>query len=235
MPWCPVCKCEYREGITNCYDCRVPLVDSLDDINDPDDAAEENAGAQMYDGLEYEGFENEADPSFEDESYSPKDFENDINEAQASISNTFVKKADQYQEYLFSAYTCMLVGFAGIIFGILNIAGVFSIVSAEFTQYILLGVFILFFIGGIAMYSKSRTIKAQIGIENKKIDSVNEWLSENIDKSTLKSIKDPEVSDEINYFNYCEKVKEQLLFSIPDVDPAMADSLVDEYINRLLD
>lgn len=232
MPWCPVCKCEYREGITNCYDCRVPLVDSLEDIEDTDDTIDSlEAGTDMQ--MQGEA-ENDDILSLEDEGYSPEDFENDINEAQASISNTFVKKSDQYQEYLFSAYTCMLVGFAGIIFGILNIAGVFSVISVAFTQYILLGVFILFFIGGIAMYKKSRTIKAQIGIEDKMIASINEWLSDNINTDTLKSIKDPEVSDEINYFNYCEKVKERLLFSMPDVDPAMADSLVDEYINGLL-
>ena len=29
MPWCPKCKCEYREGITECADCKVALVDVL--------------------------------------------------------------------------------------------------------------------------------------------------------------------------------------------------------------
>lgn len=29
MPWCPVCKNEYREGFTMCSDCKVELVDSL--------------------------------------------------------------------------------------------------------------------------------------------------------------------------------------------------------------
>ena len=29
MPYCPKCKAEYREGITECADCHVPLVDSL--------------------------------------------------------------------------------------------------------------------------------------------------------------------------------------------------------------
>jgi len=32
MPFCPVCKNEYREGVTHCHECRVPLVDVIDDI-----------------------------------------------------------------------------------------------------------------------------------------------------------------------------------------------------------
>ncbi|MDD6101509.1 MAG: DUF308 domain-containing protein [Clostridiales bacterium] len=34
MPWCPVCKNEYREGFETCSDCRVSLVDNLTQIND---------------------------------------------------------------------------------------------------------------------------------------------------------------------------------------------------------
>lgn len=31
MPWCPVCKNEYREGIEFCAECKVPLVESLEE------------------------------------------------------------------------------------------------------------------------------------------------------------------------------------------------------------
>ena len=68
MPWCPKCKSEYREGIKECADCKIPLMDELppdsenpyskenqmkhqaqqwvlDDIEEPQEAdAEENAG-----------------------------------------------------------------------------------------------------------------------------------------------------------------------------------------------
>lgn len=29
MAWCPICKSEYREGFTECSECKVPLVDKL--------------------------------------------------------------------------------------------------------------------------------------------------------------------------------------------------------------
>jgi pentatricopeptide repeat protein len=31
MPYCPKCKTEYREGITECADCHVPLVEKLEE------------------------------------------------------------------------------------------------------------------------------------------------------------------------------------------------------------
>ena len=31
MPWCPVCKSEYRSNFTLCADCNIPLVDSLEE------------------------------------------------------------------------------------------------------------------------------------------------------------------------------------------------------------
>ncbi len=34
MPWCPQCKEEYKEGITVCPDCKVPLVGSLEQLKE---------------------------------------------------------------------------------------------------------------------------------------------------------------------------------------------------------
>ena len=36
MPWCPVCKEEYKEGITTCPECKCELVASLEDANAAD-------------------------------------------------------------------------------------------------------------------------------------------------------------------------------------------------------
>lgn len=34
MLWCPKCKCEYREGFTNCSDCGLELVEVLESEKD---------------------------------------------------------------------------------------------------------------------------------------------------------------------------------------------------------
>lgn len=33
MPWCPQCEAEYQEGYTECKDCKVPLVDKLEEAD----------------------------------------------------------------------------------------------------------------------------------------------------------------------------------------------------------
>ena len=40
MPWCPKCKCEYREGFSNCSDCECELVEVLESTKE--EAIEEN-------------------------------------------------------------------------------------------------------------------------------------------------------------------------------------------------
>lgn len=37
MPFCPVCKAEYREGFYRCSDCEVELVADLEEAEDFDD------------------------------------------------------------------------------------------------------------------------------------------------------------------------------------------------------
>ena len=39
MPWCPKCKCEYREGITTCVDCKVDLVEDLQAVKEEEKKA----------------------------------------------------------------------------------------------------------------------------------------------------------------------------------------------------
>lgn len=46
MPFCPVCRAEYRHGITYCSDCDVELVESLDGV----DALKETADAPLIEG-----------------------------------------------------------------------------------------------------------------------------------------------------------------------------------------
>lgn len=37
MPFCPICKNEYRAGFKECHECKVPLVDSLEDQAENED------------------------------------------------------------------------------------------------------------------------------------------------------------------------------------------------------
>lgn len=300
MPWCPICKNEYREGISECADCKAPLVESLSDIVEAADVLlfstensdlaekfityldysdintheikhdEENGLIHVYVAQnDYEtakklfrGFAmtenglkscqdiNEADdnapvPAESDKEVLSENEENtyalpedeEFEEPNLRVSDSggsFVKKADQYQDYRFSALSCIIVGLAGIIFCILNIYGTLSIVSALFSQIVMIAVFALFFIGGIALYIKSGSIKTQIDSETASINAITTWLNAHVTQETLNELKDENVSEEINYFNYVEAIKEKLLHEFPDINDTMAESLIDEHMNNLL-
>jgi len=69
MPYCPKCKAEYREGFKICIDCKVPLVQTLEDANEEStreeastDEGSQNAeylrllrgGEEAYDSEDYQ-------------------------------------------------------------------------------------------------------------------------------------------------------------------------------------
>lgn len=60
MPWCPKCKCEYEEGVKLCADCKIELVDSLDDIVEWETlikTEEEEQAIEVVEYLKYSGIE----------------------------------------------------------------------------------------------------------------------------------------------------------------------------------
>ena len=62
MPWCPVCKNEYREGIKLCAECKVELVERLEDEKKSDELSEQEKIARVRAMLaEEQGGQDEED------------------------------------------------------------------------------------------------------------------------------------------------------------------------------
>lgn len=74
MPWCPICKNEYRDGFTTCAECKVELVANFEDIPMP-----------IYAGSEYEV-------------QAMVNFLKEVNYEDASV--VYDKDADIYQIYV---------------------------------------------------------------------------------------------------------------------------------------
>ncbi len=54
MPWCPVCKSEYRQGVEVCAECKVPLVESLEEeVYQPFIFGEEEKMVRLQEFLNY--------------------------------------------------------------------------------------------------------------------------------------------------------------------------------------
>lgn len=58
MPWCPICKNEYVDGVTECSDCKVPLVDSLEKVKIPVIIGTQEEIERLYAFLEYSRFKD---------------------------------------------------------------------------------------------------------------------------------------------------------------------------------
>ena len=88
MPWCPKCKCEYKEGITECADCKVPLVDEF-----PVDEPVEEAIYQY-------------------EAVSEEETEEQTQQQKQPSAGVYQDKKAKAEDFKSSAYTLLIVGTA---------------------------------------------------------------------------------------------------------------------------
>ena len=78
---------------------------------------------------------------------------------------------------------------------------------------------------------KSYNLDEYFGLDASHPQSYHYFMYKNLFNGI--DIKDENVSDEINYFNYVEAIKEKLFSEFSDIDIAMAESLIDEHLNNL--
>lgn len=156
MPWCPKCKYEYVAGIKACPDCKVALVNSLDEIKndeysqngyeyesegyeyDSESAAEEVAAAKRYKALEFEDkltelFDNEEDAKamlekLKSGEMKPAQLKAMLNAiSDKEKESKYESVQDRYHEHKTSANVLCIVGLAGIILSVLNYIGVLNL------------------------------------------------------------------------------------------------------------
>ena len=113
MPWCPKCKCEYKEGITECADCKVPLVDEF-----PVDEPVEEAIYQY-------------------EAVSEEETEEQTQQQKQPSAGVYQDKKAKAEDFKSSAYTLLIVGILGIAALVLIEIGVLPIHLAAPGKYIL--------------------------------------------------------------------------------------------------
>ena len=114
MPWCPKCKCEYKDGITECADCKIPLVDEL-----PEEAAEVVQNIPAY------------EVTSEDATAASEDAD------QHTSAGVYQDKKAKAEDFKSSAYTLLIVGILGIIALILMECKVLPIQLVRCSLYLL--------------------------------------------------------------------------------------------------
>ncbi len=176
MPWCPICKNEYVEGITKCSDCNTDLVDSKDDISTYSVICGEkeqmekfvkflkfnelnsgilryNENSEIYDVYVTQEEYTKAKKiaivfAHEELMLEPEnEAENDIKSKQEYEKvPAYQKKAEKAEDYKSSAYTLISVGFIGMIALVLIGTGIIDLNLTKYSKFMTLGILGLLFL-----------------------------------------------------------------------------------------
>lgn len=95
MPWCPKCRNEYRKGITVCAECKVELVDSLEDS--PKQAfifGEKDRMERLQSFLIYNDIETDIDYVEEDHTYQLSVADSQVKQA-VKVARIFMQQEEE--------------------------------------------------------------------------------------------------------------------------------------------
>lgn len=176
MPFCPKCKNEYRKGFTECHECKIPLVESLDEADEiqikPKRVFDVN-DERSYEFLDQYKEDDEEEEvseivSYSDLTFSEKQFQkneeddDDDLEVVAPISeqmmrqrqiaeairkqSSYVDKKQKIEDYKSSGFVLTLVGGVGLVALVLLYLGIIPGFSGLKSNYMFMGVMLVMFI-----------------------------------------------------------------------------------------
>jgi hypothetical protein len=317
MPWCPNCNAEYQDGYSECSDCGVALVDSLEQgevelvpffqaedkkmadklasyfrySNLPSEVTysdenevylvnipprmenharklyqafyfveRDNIESGMYKDNTQKPSKNDARANNEDSEamadsiteeisaelmgeevdpfYSEEVVEDDsvtledvVEDDEGVEKGVYVFKADRYKDLAGTVGIFMFFGIAGLIFVILNMAGILSLLNGWIPNTVMAALFIFFLYVAFSTKKNAGKVRNEIDAENKLTEEINQWLKENVTQNYLASIHIDSASEELNYIKMTDTIKEQLLEKFGKQNLSYLDRLVEEYYN----
>lgn len=240
MPWCPVCRCEYRDGFKVCADCGAPLVASLEDIDKIEEDIHNHDNIQdvatfaqhetLYDMETQNAYadiiEGRADVFVED---GPVDQDS---RTKGKNYKPFVKASDRAEEYKSSAYALLLVGILGIVFLVLCLAGIIKINIAENIRVVGFVAMLIMFLGfiylGIKSFAEAKTIDALSSEEDALAEDIIEFFNINHTRDSIDAIAFTNgselIPEEIKFFKREETIKNMIFNKFGEIDKAFVDN-----------
>lgn len=149
-----------------------------------------------------------------------------------AASTTYVKKEDQYNDLRYTAIIFLGFGIIGLVFIILNIFTPLNFLNSALSLVVLSGMIIGFLIVGVTSLRKSFVVKNQIGEETDLTQSLNDWLIATVTESFLAEVQDDTLSDEVNFFNKMEKIKELVVQKFGQMDDSYLDQTIEDFYNE---
>ncbi len=207
--WCPKCKNEYVPGITQCADCGVALVESLE---------------------AYEAAEKEASDIFRDNVDEPVS-EEAAQDAPVKAAHAYVSKKSKTEDMKSTAYTFTIVGIAGLILLVLFAAGVLPIYTADYMKVmicIVMGaLFFVFFVIGIRSFAQIKSYSDAADSEEQLLSDVLTWFRDTYDAAAIDDEVVPGQQEEILYFARYEVMRRYITEQYPDVEESLLDHIIE--------
>lgn len=212
--WCPKCKAEYREGISVCAECGVPLVNTLP--VEVDSSPAENKAKIL----------------------SQVDSRENLH-ALSDGNKAYVEMSTKYEDMKSTAYSFILVGAAGIVLMLLIFAG---IVPLQFAAYmkgimgiVMGGLFLIFLIIGIRSYMQLGSLKSKVQKEQADTDAAKNWFFDSFRAKSVDEAMQISPEDELQqkYFQRSRFMKQQLHEQFPDYEEAFLDYLTELFYEEL--
>ena len=227
MPWCPVCKNEYREGIKLCAECQVELVDHLEDETEQSAKLKEQEKIARLHAM-IAAAQEETD-------------EEEFAEEEPTVYHAYQNSAVKAEDNRTSAYTLFFVGILGFIGVVLVFTGIIPVFSATgTTRYFVCGVmgalFVLFIVFGVVSMRASKVLLIQAQSENSLLSELTKWCEENLGAETVDNgLFEEAVSEEQKYFKRTDKMKAIINDKFMNLDQGLLEHFVDEYYQRLFE
>ena len=230
MPWCPVCKNEYREGIERCAECKVTLVDSLE---------EETASGEQERKAEREKLARLQAMIAAQEQGQQEDGEEEA--AQSNSWHPYQNSAAKAEDNRSSGYMLLFVGIVGFVAVLLIFLGVIPLYqSGSTTRYLVCGVmgamFVLFIVFGVVSMRNSRILLVKAKSEDSLLGELTKWCEGNLTAGMVdEALFEDGTGEEQKYFLRTDRIKQIISNKFMNLDEAFLEHFVDEYYQRLFE
>lgn len=216
MPWCPICKSEYKEGVEQCAECGVMLVDDLSQ-------AEAQEAVEETQGEEDEMLMNGADEV----------------QQTARLQRTttpYKNRADKAEEFKSSGYVLLVVGVLGILCMVLIDLGILPIrLNNLLLMNIMMNIlFVVFIAFGIYSLRGAKKYSEEADEEKNLTKEIRKWAAEHLKAEEIDEHADcTQEADEIAYFKRYEYIRNAVSEKFINLEENYLDYLAEHIYQEL--
>ncbi len=171
-------------------------------------------------------------PGHADQDQSEDYYDTTEEEEEDVDKGAYVFKEDRYKDLAGTVGIFLFFGVAGLVFVVLNMAGILSLLNGWIPNTVMGAMFIGFLYVALSTKQRANKIREEIAVENKLTEEINCWMKDNVTKEYLESIYNKDLSEELNYIKMTDTIKEQLTKEFGNQNLSYLDRLVEEYYNN---